>query len=202
MEEFSKEVPGFKTMRLLNGTGVFVIWTWQWEHGTVTATSEEVTSVYDSVDDSFCDNDLEIVEPEGSPPDVSKDTKPHTVIFKCIGATRDDSYQAALKAARDKMESGEDVPVIMEPEPENIRDPNAIVFKCLLDGHYVRIGYVVREISQEVLQSLEKEVIGVKFKWIKYMSIWTMSGPGFYAGIAVTKKGRWSSKVIKSSSSL
>ena len=167
----------------------------------MTATSEEVTSV----DDSFCGNDLENVEPdgtEGSPPDVSEDTKPHTVIFKCIGATRDDSYQAALKAARDKMESGEDVPVIMEPEPENIWDPNAIAFKCLLDGHYLRIGYVVREISQEVLQSLaEKEVIGVKFKWIKYMSIWTMSGPGFYAGIAVTKKGQWSSKVIKSSSS-
>lgn len=57
---------------------------------------------------------------EGSPPDVSEDTKPHTVIFKSIGATRDDSYQAALKAARDKMESGEDVPVIMEPEPVNI----------------------------------------------------------------------------------
>ena len=59
-------------------------------HGTVTATSEEVTSV----DDSFCDNALESVEPagtEGRPPDSSEDVKPHTVIFKCIGATRDDS---------------------------------------------------------------------------------------------------------------
>lgn len=73
----------------------------------MTATSEEVTSV----DDSFCDNDLESVEPdgtEGSPPDV---TKPHTVIFKYIGATRDDSYQVALKAARDKMESGKIYPL-------------------------------------------------------------------------------------------
>ena len=83
----------------------------------MTVTSEEVTTV----DDSFCDNDLESVDPdgtEGSPPDVIEHTKPHTVIFKCIGATRDDSYQAALKVARDKMKSGEDVPVIMEPEPQ------------------------------------------------------------------------------------
>ena len=65
----------------------------------------------------------------------------------------------------------------MEPEPDNIRDPFAIAFKCLHNGHFVRIGYVVKEISQEVLQCLQrKEVIGVRFSWIKYMDLASLRG--------------------------
>ena len=107
MEEFSKEVPGVEKMRLFNGNGVFVIWKWQWDHGPVTTTSEEVTTV----DESFCGNDEDNVQ-EGDGDEQSNEeeddraTKPHTVVFKCIGATRDDSYQVALKAARDQMEGG------------------------------------------------------------------------------------------------
>ena len=123
---------------------------------------------------------------------------PHTVIFKCIGAVRDESSQATLCAARDRLSKGYTVPVRITPEPTNIYDSKAIAFVCEIDLKWKRVGYVVKEILNEVHSVLnENKVLSVKFEWIKYVTNWTRSGPGYFAGISVTKSGQWPSNVVK-----
>ena len=95
------------------------------------------------------------------------------------------------------------VPVQMEPEPENIWDSKASAFFCNIDGQWPRIGYVVREVLDDVHEAIRNEmVLSVKFAWIKYITSWSRSGPGYYAGIDVAREGNWSSKVMASRSTV
>ena len=128
---------------------------------------------------------------------------PHTIVFKCIGAARDTLSQAALRCARDRMLHGWTVPVRMRPEPTNIADSRAIVFECELDTKWEKIGYVVSEILDEVHIAMTRNLImSVDFKCIKYVTHWTRSGPGYFAGINVTKNGPWDHRVKLYSSTL
>lgn len=43
--------------------------------------------------------------------------------------------------------------------------------------------------------------VSIEFEWIKYVCSWTKSGPGWFAGIKITRIGRWSDTVMKCSSS-
>ena len=45
-----------------------------------------------------------------------------------------------------------------------------------------------------------REIVSVKFDWVKYLIHWSRSGPGWYAGIDVTKRGQWPSCVVRSRS--
>ena len=100
------------------------------------------------------------------------------------------------------LEAGLDVSVELTPEPMNPRDSNAIAFTCTFeDKKCRRIGYVVGDILSEVHSALQKsETVGVKFAWIKYVADWTCSGPGFFAGVNITKTGHWSPSVIRAAS--
>ena len=75
--------------------------------------------------------------------DASFTDVPHTVVFKCIGASRDSQSQRILRAARDVIAGGGTVSVRMRPEPTNIFDSRAIVFECESENKWKKIGYVV-----------------------------------------------------------
>ena len=123
------------------------------------------------------------------------------MIFKCIGSVRDAACQEVLRTARDRLQEGFTVQVRLTPEPHNGFDSEAIAFQCNLDGQWKQIGYIVREALPEVHAALkDNSITDVKFSWIKYMVNWTRSGPGYFAGVEISKKGRWGSAVILSSS--
>ncbi len=121
------------------------------------------------------------------------------VDFKCIGVTRDPTYQSILLEVRDMMESGNTVPIKLCPDPDNLFDSNAIAFQCLLNSIWKTFGYVVSEICGEVLDTIESgNIISVEFTWVKY-KLWKKS-PGFYAAVRITRKGEWSRRVKHSRS--
>ena len=127
------------------------------------------------------------------------DISQSSVDFKCIGVTRDPTYQNILSDVRDVIESGHSVPVKLLPEPTNHYDPNAIAFQCLHQNNWKTFGYVVSEVCEEVLDAIERGcIISVEFVWVKY-KLWKQS-PGFYAAVRITRKGEWSHKVKKSHS--
>jgi len=47
-------------------------------------------------------------------------------------------------------QNGANVSVKIEPEPTNPYDSKAICFKCFVGGLWCRIGYIVREVLDEV----------------------------------------------------
>lgn len=89
------------------------------------------------------------------------------------------------------------VPVRLFPEPGNLKDSNAIAFQCCIAGEWRKVGYVVKEALSEVHEALKGgTIIFVKFAWVKFLLCWSYSGPGYYAGIDISKRGNWSKNVV------
>lgn len=156
--------------------GMLIVWKWdQFEFDK----HKQSDSDKDSASD--CDSDTEVT---------------HTLIFKCIGTTKEHMYQETLRLISQL--PVEDVDVTLKPEPDNPYDSKAIAFIVNLDGKDCRIGYVIRELLDEVHQALNNHTIRrIKFAWVKYIVEWPRSGPGYYCGISITKKGKWSNNAVK-----
>ena len=70
-------------------------------------------------------------------------------------------------------------------------DSKAIAFECNLESEWKIIGYIVREALDAVHDALNKHTITeIKVDWIKYIVHWSRSGPGWYAGVRITKEGK------------
>ena len=121
----------------------------------------------------------------------------HSVVFKCIGCTKELRYQELLALASQKINKGETVPVKLEREPNNPYDSNAIAFMCHAEKDWERIGYVVSEALTDTNEAISNnKILKVYFSWIKYIVYYKQ--PGWYAGITVTRNGSWSRTVMQS----
>lgn len=170
-------------LRAFEGRGLLIIWQYD---------------LQDLDSDTGTDNSLHLHNDEqsissGSSTDLS------TVAFKCIGVTRDPSYQVALRTAKELLDHNEDVTLKLVPEPDNKYDPKAICFKCKLHNDWMAIGYVVSELCEEVHSAFSSNsIVSVEFAWVKY-KLWKKA-PGYYAAINITRKGEWSKKIKNCSS--
>lgn len=190
-------------MNLLDGGNIFVGWQWQWD------VSDDDTE--EPEDSTGSELELERSEGEVSEEYGSDDgglthgdeffssLVTHTVMFKCIGVTREVDYQSTLCEANTSLRNNEDVPVRLTPEPNNLYDSQAIAFECQLkDKKWRRIGYVVREALEEMHRALNNgDILSVRFGWIKFIADWYMSGPGYFAGIKISKRGDWPASVVR-----
>lgn len=172
-------------LNLLPGDNVFVAYEWIWLTDDFDNDGDGTQMAEDDAEENAEDSD-DCVH-------VS-----HTVTFKCIGANRNPNHQTALEAAADDISNGKNVPVRLFHEPNNPNDSMAMAFECLLDGQWKRIGYVIKEVLQEVHEASRSNVIlSVNFEWVKFLLCWSRSGPGFYAGINISKRGTWSRTVTR-----
>lgn len=121
----------------------------------------------------------------------------HMLTFKCIGTTRESRYQEVLRIISNQ-KPVEQVEVKLQCEPDNPVDSKAIAFVATIQDKQCRIGYAVREVLDELHQAIrEKKILCVTFSWVKYLVEWTRSGPGYYCGVNITKRGEWSQNAIK-----
>jgi len=109
--------------------------------------------------------------------------------------------QNILSKVSQLLKNGQQVPVNIYHEPDNPYDAKAIAFKCWINDEWHRIGYIVREALDDVHQAIgNNNIVDVQFSWAKYLIIWMRSGPGYYAGINITRIGFWSREVRRSAS--
>ena len=88
----------------------------------------------------------------------------------------------------------------MDPQTHEM-PKHYIAFVCELDRKELRIGYIVSEVLDEVHDAYRAgNIVSVKLAWVRYITEWTRSGPGFFAGVDLKKKGRWSGVAISRSS--
>ena len=188
MSEFSTAVD-IDDLTIVSSMGVWVIWKWNWLESTITdAARIDDCNVADSVKHSLADDDD---SGDGG-------SLVHSIIFKCIGATRNPNYQIALSMARDIISEGLTVPVKLVHEPNNICDAKTLAFVSHINGKDYTIGYVINELLEEVHKAIDDEtILACDFSWVRYITDWTRSGPGFFAGIKITKKGKWSRHAVR-----
>ena len=184
----------------LHPRGVFVIYEWRLEdineHVDDSASEMESVNSLDTHSSHSPTSSLMTASLVTTTPTVT-----HIVTFKCIGAVRDEKQQKALEHAFVVRARGEIVRVKIEPEPTNSYDSKAVSFMCMVEGSWQRIGYVVRETLDEVHEAIrQRNILWVKFAWVKYLLQWVRSGPGFYAGINIARRGEWSETCLKSAS--
>lgn len=173
---------------------VFVAYTWAWIVPETSGTMDDDTTTGTS--ETVMQNDESDDEEEDEPDRFDTSFITHTVVFKCIGANRDENHQSALRMAARAIKNGSNVPVKLEREPDNPKDSNAIAFHCYIEEDWRRIGYVVKEALADVDDALKtNKILSVKFAWVKFLLCWSHSGPGYYAGISISKQGDWSRNV-------
>lgn len=193
MNEFEKslEVDGLALIEDV----VFVIWDWEWMHEDfVDMESASGIPVLPRTPPGSEDDD---VDGDATPSDCSE--VKHTVAFKCIGTTKELRYQEYLARISAMRNKGEEVLCRLKPEPKNPIDSQAIAFESEIDGEWQVIGYIVNEALVEVHEALAaNKVIAVSFHWVKYQLYW--QAPGWYAGINITRRGKWSPTVMHSRS--
>ena len=176
-------------MRLVSNA-VYVVWKWKWNIKSQVQISTLEPKNYNEEENEE--------EKENSVSDSAEDGSYETVTFKCIGATREISFQTALRTASSRICNQDSVPVRLMPEPNNIYDSKAIAFECQLGGKWEKIGYVIKELLDIVHDAIEsKEIVKVEFSWIKYITDWRRSGPGYFAGISISKNSSWDKTVLK-----
>ena len=139
---------------------------------------------------SSCD-DASSTEPDLSEDECVQTMETSSVNFKCIGVTRDSLYQETLKNAFSVIKKGNGACIRVIPEPDNPYDSHAVAFECLIDGLWRVFGYVIKELSDHVLDAITNgDIVCVEFAWIKYKILKT-TGAGYYAAVRVTKKKEW-----------
>ena len=88
-----------------------------------------------------------------------------------------------------KLDDKEEVKVQLQPEPENKFNSKATAFQGFISDEWHRIGYIVKEALDDVHSAPEQNAItSIEFAWAKYLLTWTKSGPGYFAGIKITRK--------------
>jgi len=177
-----------------------VIWEWIWEDDVTHASSQDenvshisetnITHVSDSSVNGHQEEDS--IKNDSDATNCAEEIQ-HTVTFKCIGVKYVPNSKETLRKVSQLLLQGDIVPVNIYPEPNNPRDSRAIVFKCWLDDQWHKIGYIVTEALDDVHKARDQgEIINVSFKWAQFLSVWSDSGPGYYGGINITKRGQWS----------
>lgn len=193
---------------VLDGS-VFVIWKWKWYEDHLESESDgegEGNSCNQQAPEGNPAADEEAGSSEEEQDIVGAmvaigwtSTVTHTVPFKCMGSAKELRYQEALARAAQLLHAGEDVPCNLVPEPTNPVDSRAIAFHCKVDGSWKCIGYVLREVLEDVHTAInDKVIIRVQFEWVKFMVHWKQ--PGWYAAVSITRFGEWSRTVTSSQS--
>jgi hypothetical protein len=205
-EEFDRCLPlaGKTLYKGEYGEQVLVFWNWKWQDSAPRAPEDDNSDGKDS--DEGCCSDSEggddtDTESDGDAFDSTLIT--HSVIFKCIGATKDNQSQEVLAMVAQKLKKQEQVDVRLRKEPNNPKDSRAIAFDCKLTSKWERIGYVVTEALNSVHHEMDIDSINsVQFAWVKFITHWSRSGPGWYCGIKITKRGEWPKEVVQCGSTV
>lgn len=180
-----------------------MVWRWNWREefcfGDEDESSTEITVIPETQVSECSSSDGEKDSDEDGLLDVNASMITHTVTFKCIGCTKEQSYQETLAAIAQIQNRGEVVTCKIVPEPNNPVNAKAIAIKCKVDEIWCTVGYIVREALKEVHEALQKnEIIGVSINWVKFVIYWKK--PGWYAGVSIKRVGEWSHTVLSAQS--
>ena len=175
--------------------GGLIVWSWRdegFQQEDSYASSEEIFQ--EPGDDVKDEGDKEGSESDEE--SVTCDLQ-HTVCFKCIGVTLEHGYQQVLRDIAN-MPDVKTVPVLLCPEPDNPVDAKAIAFVVSMSGKKHRIGYAVTEVVDDLHAAMaSSSIVRVEFKWVKYRLDWYRTGPAYYCGINITRRGVWSRVVVR-----
>ena len=94
---------------------MFIIWKLAWEDEDVM----ESSSGSDETEEPT--SELNTLSSDDTP-ELERSKIKHSVVFKCVGVTKEKYIEKVLIFASQKLDNGEHVPVRIRPEPDNAVD--------------------------------------------------------------------------------
>ncbi len=199
-----------KELKLLEEK-VFVIWKWNlWyiDEEENASAAEDTSSIEDSseVDEAGMHSEgmeyilSEVDEGSDAP---AESLSSYSVVFKCIGSMKEQNYQDVLANAALSIRKKVTIGVRLTPEPANPVDAKAIAFELFVDDRWKRVGYMVTEVLDSVHQAINNNsIISTDLEWVKFITHWSRSAPGWYCGIKITRTGPWDNQVLRCRSTI
>ena len=177
---------------------VFVMWKWLVVEVNDSDVDDDVNEECGADDVSISNVD----DKDGSDPNEEEE-KLHTITFKCIGSNKEHQYQEVLAEMNLKRKRGDKINVRITPEPHNCFDSRAIAVEAETNSKWERVGYLVNDVLECVHKVLAtNKLVSVEMSWVKFITHWSRSGPGWYCGIDICRKGTWSNVVCRCRSTL
>ena len=121
------------------------------------------------------------------------DDTSYTEYVALRGSSFHEDCQATLKKCRELLSAKRTVKLRVCPEPENIRDCNALIIQAKVDGQWDRIGYIPKEKVPKFTAAIRQhELKEIRFKNIRCQYV-MCDNPTltFMASVLVVKRGKW-----------
>lgn len=158
-----------------------------WEYTHVTETDESPG------EDSDFDEPVESTLEEQ---DLENENMIHCLPFKVMGVTYNKRYQDHLEAA--KAVGAASVAAKIEAEPHNQFDSNAIAVFIDYGNGWVKIRYIVRELTRYIHPLLVSgKIVSVDVKHVNFCIVYLRVG--YYVTINITRSGLWEEQVLRAS---
>ena len=121
----------------------------------------------------------------------------HALTFKCTGTIKEERYQEILVAANLQRRNGEEVHVRRTPEPTNCYDSEAIACKTSTstdsENNEKELAiWSVKLHRTYMKQFRSNSILSLQFDWIRFITHWSRSKPGWYYRIRISRVGSWS----------
>ena len=116
-----------------------------------------------------------------------------TECVSLLGSSFHQDCQGTLKKCRDLLCAKESVELRVLPEPDNLRDYNALIIQAKVGSQWERIGYIPKEKLPKFTAAIRNnEIKYVKLRNIKCQFIMTDTPTWTYCALVmVTKTGKW-----------
>lgn len=150
-------------------------------------------SAESSEDDIVTFTEEEYVDEDEQSDDGEKSHTLYTEYVALRGSSFHEDCQATLKKCRELLGAKKTIDLRVLPEPDNVRDCNALLIQAKVDCQWDRIGYIPREKVRKFTSAIRhNELRDVKFKNIRCQYVmsdnptWT-----FMASVLAIKTGKW-----------
>ena len=161
---------------------------------TPVAGSIDDSDEYSSEDEEQNDMNQDDVEEASEEEEEHEESVPmFTEYVPLRGSSFHQDCQSTLKKCRELLCAKEPVELRILPEPDNLRDCNALIIQAKVGSQWDRIGYIPKEKLPKFTAAIRNnEIKYVKFRNIKCQFIMTDTPTWTYcASVMVTKTGKW-----------
>ena len=158
------------------------------------ATQESCQSSTDSTDVSEEEegSTLHVHDQLGGETQINEETAQFTEYFALKGSSYHEDCQKTLHKCKQLQLQNKNIDLQVTPEPNNIRDKNAVIVEACIDNDWDRIGYIPKEKFRKVVVGIRNnEIQKVAFKFIGFMFIPDLNDWLYNPRVLISKVGHW-----------
>ena len=154
--------------------------------GTDSVTQESCQSSTDSTDMSEEEEGSDTLPDQVSGETHIDETAQFAEYFALEGSSYHEEFQKVMRKCK------ENISLRVTPEPNNIRDKNAVIVEAYLNNDWYHVGYIPNEKLRKVVVAVRNsEIQMVEFKFIGFMFVPDLNDWLYHPRVLISKIVHW-----------